>query len=74
METFTKNAASDADFIRVKYAKIKGAEVHRGFYNVYKRHKDAIKASVEKLLGVHEDYSILVTGHSLGKKNNIFTF
>ncbi|KAJ1959982.1 hypothetical protein GGI12_004046 [Dipsacomyces acuminosporus] len=45
---------------------VPGSRVHHGFHDAYYSAAKEIKENVARLLAQHPDYSIVVTGHSLG--------
>jgi len=53
-------------FNQVDYPGVKGALVHRGFYNTWLSLNDTITSNVQALKKTYPSYTVAITGHSLG--------
>ncbi|ORX67625.1 alpha/beta-hydrolase, partial [Linderina pennispora] len=57
----------DFTFLPVSWpSSVSGSKVHQGFLQTYSSASSGIEAAVSKLVAKHPDYSIVLTGHSLG--------
>ncbi|ODV81687.1 alpha/beta-hydrolase [Suhomyces tanzawaensis NRRL Y-17324] len=83
--TYTRrDYVSDLDFKPVAYTPLEviskkddrdceGCKVHRGFYKYLKRNCEKIIENLEILMDEHEDYQLVIVGHSLGAALAILT-
>lgn len=60
------NWISDLDAILTDYPLCSGCEVHKGFYDALKGANNDVISQVKALKQQFPDYTIMVTGHSLG--------
>lgn len=58
----------DLDAFKLDYPifNITGAMVHKGFYNAYSKHNEAVVASLLGLMVEYPGFTVYLTGHSLG--------
>ncbi|SAL97154.1 hypothetical protein [Absidia glauca] len=61
-----RSAIVDMQFLKSSYPPVSGAEVHTGFYKSYVSVQKKILDTMGKLVTQYPDYSIDVSGHSLG--------
>ena len=40
--------------------------VHSGFWTTFQLTEESVKAKLKEVAGLHKDYKIIATGHSLG--------
>ena len=52
--------------MQVPYPGCAGCQVHQGFYNAFAGVQGYLRSEVQKLLALHRDAKIFVTGYSLG--------
>lgn len=61
-----RNWIADFDFILVSYSGCSDCYVHDGFYESWKEVQDYVLEYVEEAYTSYPDYTLVVTGHSLG--------
>ncbi|KAI8323420.1 alpha/beta-hydrolase, partial [Martensiomyces pterosporus] len=58
---------ADAQLLTLNWPEsVPGSKVHSGFLAAFNSASDKIKSTIETILKQHPDYSIVITGHSLG--------
>lgn len=62
----TRNWIADFDFIQVPYSECAGCFVHDGFYESWQEISSYTYEYVESAYASYPDYTLVVTGHSLG--------
>ena len=65
--------ANNLDAILTTYPRCSGCEVHKGFYKAQQGVIAYVTQSVQALKAKYPSYSVIVTGHSLGIKHNVYT-
>jgi len=61
-----RNWIDDISTLKTNFPFCSGCEVHNGFYNTYLSVQSQVLTLVKEARTQHPDFSILVTGHSLG--------